>query len=202
MHEVAAPLLTRWVNFYVMVGSSAAALTGLQFVVLALIDEMRPRNVTEGVDAFSTPTVVYFSTVLLLAAILCAPWDGLAAVAALIALCGAAGVVYAGIVTRRARRQTVYRLVLEDWLWHITFPLTAHALLLAAGLALARHPGGALYTIATAAVFLLFIGLHNAWDSITYMMTQRPGTRRGGAEQPSPGDPPPGGPPRGEPPSG
>jgi hypothetical protein len=201
MHEV-LPLLARWVNFYVMVGSSAAALTGLQFVVIALIDEMRPRNVTEGVDAFSTPTVVYFSTVLLLAAILCAPWEGLAAVAALIALCGAAGVVYAGIVTRRALRQTIYRLVLEDWLWHITFPLAAHALLLAAGLSLMRHPGGALYAIAAAAVFLLFIGLHNAWDSVTYIMTLRPGSRRDGAGRPASGHSPPGEPPRGEPPSG
>jgi hypothetical protein len=193
MHEVIAPpLLTRWVNFYVMVGSSAAALTGLQFVVLALIDEIRPRQVTQGVDAFSTPTVVYFSTVLLLSAVLCAPWDGLPAVAALIAICGAAGVVYAGIVTRRALRQTIYSLVLEDWLWHITFPLTAHATLLVAGLAMVRHPTGALFTIAAAAVFLLFIGLHNAWDSVTYMMTQRPGARRGGGEgqEPPPGEPP------------
>lgn len=190
MHQdIALTLLTRWVNFYVMVGSSAAALTGLQFVVLALIDEIRPRNVAEGVDAFSTPTVVYFSTVLLLSAILCAPWDGLPAVAALTAACGAAGVVYAVIVTRRALRQTMYRLVLEDWLWHITFPLAAHAMLLAAGLALVWHPTGALFMIAAAAVFLLFIGLHNAWDSVTYMMTQRPGIRRDGGEgqQPPPG---------------
>jgi len=197
MHEVAPTLLTRWVNFYVMAGSSAAALTGLQFVVIALIDEMRPRNVTEGVDAFSTPTVVYFSTVLLLSAVLCAPWDGLPAVAVLIAACGAAGVVYAVIVTRRALRQTVYRLVLEDWLWHITFPLTAHAMLLGAGLALVRHPAGALYAIAAAAVFLLFIGLHNAWDAVTYMLTQRPGSKRDGNERPPPGDPPPGEPPQG-----
>src|ERR1700687_627517 len=192
MHEV----LTRWVNFYVMVGSSAAALTGWQFVVVALVDEMRPRNVTEGVDAFSTPTVVYFSTVLLLSAVLCAPWEGLPAVAALIVVCGAAGGVYAGIVTRRALRQTVYRLVLEDWLWHVTFPLTPHTMLLAAGLSLVRHPAGALYTIAAAAVFLLFIGLHNASDSVTYMLPQRRG-RRDGAERPPPGDPPPGQPPQG-----
>jgi hypothetical protein len=173
MHEAIAPtLLSGWGNFYVIVGSSAAALTGLQFVVIALVAEIRQRATTAGIDAFSTPTIVYFSTVLLLSAILCAPWEVLWAVAALVAVCGAAGVVYAGIVTRRARRLTAYRLVLEDWLWHILFPLVGHAMLLASGLALLWRPNGALFTIATAAMFLLFIGIHNAWDTVTYMVVQ------------------------------
>lgn len=32
--EAAGPLLTQWENFYIIVGSSAGALTGLQFVVI------------------------------------------------------------------------------------------------------------------------------------------------------------------------
>jgi hypothetical protein len=189
MHEAIAPaLLSRWENFYVIVGSSAAALTGLQFVVIALAAEIRQRNTT-AVDAFSTPTIVHFSTVLLLAAILCAPWNGLSAAATLIALCGAAGVVYAGLVTRRARRQTIYRMVLEDWLWHIAFPFLAHAMLLGAGLSLVRRPTGALFTIATASLLLLFIGIHNAWDTSTYMVMQRlESERKGGDRQEPPAD--------------
>ncbi len=35
--------LRAWETFYVIVGSSAAALTGLQFVVIALIAESRVR---------------------------------------------------------------------------------------------------------------------------------------------------------------
>jgi len=34
--EPAGPLLAQWQNFYVIAGSSAGALTGLQFVVMAL----------------------------------------------------------------------------------------------------------------------------------------------------------------------
>jgi hypothetical protein len=174
MHEAIAPtLLSRWGNFYVIVGSAAAALTGLQFVVIALIAQTRLRDTDGGVDAFSTPTIVYFTTVLLLSAVLCAPWDGLSSAAALIAVCGAAGVGYAGLVARRARRQSQYRLVLEDWLWHIIFPLTAHAMLLAAGLALVRRPSGALFTIATAALLLLIVGIHNAWDTVTFVVFKR-----------------------------
>jgi hypothetical protein len=174
MHEAIVPtLLTRWENFYAIVGSAAAALTGLQFVVIALIAQMRMRDTNGGIDAFSTPTIVYFTTVLLLSAVLCAPWNGLSGAAALVAVCGAAGVAYAGVVARRARRQTGYRLVLEDWLWHIIFPLTAHAMLLAAGLALVRQPAAALFTIATAALLLLIVGIHNAWDTVTFVVLKR-----------------------------
>ena len=35
------PLIDGWENFYVIVGSSAAALTGLMFVVITLTAEMR-----------------------------------------------------------------------------------------------------------------------------------------------------------------
>lgn len=170
---IASTLLIRWENFYVIVGSAAAALTGLQFIVIALIPQLRQPATNGGVDAFSTPTIVYFTTVLLLSAVLCAPWDGLSIVAALIAVCGAAGVGYAALVARRATRQSQYRLVLEDWLWHIVFPLTAHAMLLAAGLALVRRPAGALFMIATVALLLLIVGIHNAWDTVTFLVLQR-----------------------------
>ena len=36
-----ASLLAGWANFYVIVGSSAGALTGLTFVVIALIRDTR-----------------------------------------------------------------------------------------------------------------------------------------------------------------
>ncbi|MBV9232567.1 MAG: hypothetical protein JO030_00880, partial [Candidatus Eremiobacteraeota bacterium] len=41
MIDVYAPrLLAHWANFYVMIGSSAAALTGLMFVVITLVTNM------------------------------------------------------------------------------------------------------------------------------------------------------------------
>jgi hypothetical protein len=65
--------LDAWDNFYVIVGSSGAGLTGLQFVVMALVAESRERGAplkpsSDTIDAFGTPTVVHFSAVLLLAA--------------------------------------------------------------------------------------------------------------------------------------
>src|SRR5438105_3816031 len=60
------PELTAWDSFYVIVGSAAGALIGLQFVVVTLIAE-RPRlRVEEAGAAFATPTIVHFSAALLL----------------------------------------------------------------------------------------------------------------------------------------
>ncbi|MGC2473425.1 MAG: hypothetical protein WA485_03765 [Candidatus Sulfotelmatobacter sp.] len=57
--------LSSWANFYVIVGSSAGALIGLQFVVMALVANIpRVSNNAQAGDAFATPNVVHFSTVL------------------------------------------------------------------------------------------------------------------------------------------
>src|SRR5438067_2522181 len=61
-----------WETFYVIIGSSAAALTGLQFVVIALSAEQKVLNST-GPEAFATPTIVHFCSVLIIAAIVYVP---------------------------------------------------------------------------------------------------------------------------------
>ena len=73
------------------------------------------------------------------------------------------------IVLRRARRQTDYQPVLEDWLWHTVFPLISYTALVVAAIGLLGNPAPALFVIAAVALLLLFIGIHNAWDTVTYV---------------------------------
>jgi len=95
--------LAGWTNFYVIVGSSAGALIGLQFVVLTLISELQAgRGMAEGARAFSTPTIVHFAAVLLLSAGLNAPWQGVSGAAVFCALVGVAGTVYAALASGAA----------------------------------------------------------------------------------------------------
>jgi hypothetical protein len=164
--------IAAWQNFYVIVGSSAAALTGLQFVVIALVaDQPLPGN-ARAIDAFGTPTIVHFGTVLLLSAILSAPWGGVGAPTLLCSLCGVLGIGYAIIVARRAREQTDYRPVFEDWLFHVLLPAVAYGFL-APAYAARSHVEKALFAVATASLLLLFIGIHNAWDTVTYLVLTR-----------------------------
>jgi hypothetical protein len=161
--------LSGWENFYVIVGSSAGALIGLQFVVITLIADFPAVRDAEGASsAFATPTIVHFGAVLLLAAILSAPWHGIGPAAVVLGVLGLSGVVYTAIVARRAQRQTAYKPEFEDWLFHGLLPFAAYATLALSSYAARSHTRQALFSVAAAALLLLFIGIHNAWDAVTY----------------------------------
>jgi hypothetical protein len=169
MSEAVASPFAAWENFYVIVGSSAAALIGLQFVVIALVAGSRTKSTSREIAAFGTPTILHFCAVLLLSAILSAPWRGIARADVLLGVCGVAGVIYVMIVIWRASRQTRYVPVFEDWLWHAVFPFLAYGGLLWAAIRLPRDTTAALFAIAGTALLLLFTGIHNSWDTVTYI---------------------------------
>ena len=184
MSEAVTSPLTAWESFYVIVGSSAAALTGLQFVVMALVAERERKSTITEVDAFGTPTVVHFSAVLFVSAVLSAPWPTLTGADLVVGACGLAGVVYSLLVVRRARRQKGYQPVFEDWLFHAILPLLAYGTLLGAAIALVAHTVAALFAIAAVALLLLSIGIHNSWDTVTYIVLDRSNAPR---KEPAPG---------------
>jgi len=163
--------LDGWGNFYVIVGSSAGALIGLQFVVMTLIaGRHADRSEAKAGDAFSTPSVVHFAVVLLLSAAGSAPWTGLDALKVLWGLVGLGGIVYAVVVARRMRAQTAYRPVFEDWLCHVLLPLAVYAMLAGAAFAAHAYTRPSLLLVGAAALLLLFIGIHNAWDTVTHLV--------------------------------
>src|SRR5436853_8144 len=126
------------------------------------------RSDAQAGDACTTPTVVHFGVVLLLSAVGSAPWDGIATAAVLWGLVGLGGVVYVVVVARRLRSQTAYQAVFEDRLFHVLLPFAAYVMLAASACAAYPHPRPALFLVAAAALLLLFIGIHNAWDIVTY----------------------------------
>ena len=171
MQEALLSPLATWHNFYSIIGTAAATLTGLIFVVIALIAGVRVRvpSPSSGIATFNAPNVVHFGVALLVAAILSAPWQALWNASLLLGLSGLGGMIYVVIVLRRARRQTDYQAVLEDWLWHTVFPLVSYTALLVAAIVLPGNPTPTLFVIGAMTVLLLFIGIHNAWDNVTFI---------------------------------
>jgi hypothetical protein len=165
--------LAEWESFYVIVGSAAGALIGLQFVVMTLIAERPPLRAAEAGAAFATPTIVHFSAVLLLAAVLRAPWQAITAIAALCGLAGLSGAAYAVIVARRMRLQTAYQPEFEDWLFHALLPFAAYAMLALSAFTARSHTREALFGVGAAVLLLLFIGIHNAWDAVAYLVSRQ-----------------------------
>ena len=143
--------LAGWENFYVIVGSSAGALIGLQFVVITLIaDRLMVTGQAQAGDAFATPTIVHFGAVLLLSAIVSAPWHGVTSAAVLWGLLGLTGIVYEIIVARRMRTQSVYMAQFEDWLFHVLLPFAAYATLAGSAYEPRSRAQGAIFGIGAA----------------------------------------------------
>jgi len=168
------PTLADWSNYYVITGSSAAALTGLMFVVITLVagQERVIKNMRDGVETFSSPTVVHFCAALLVSAILAAPWSSLTGAAVALALTGLGGIAYGARVLWRMSRPTAYRPQLEDWVWYAVVPVAAYVAILAAALALTSVPTEALFALAGGTIALIFTGIRNAWDVVTFIAVE------------------------------
>ena len=160
------PDLGAWDSFYVIVGSAAGALIGLQFVVMTLMADSPTRAGALTGAAFASPTVVHFSVVLLLAAFVRVPWPGIQVFASVLGAMGVLGMAYMAVVARRMLMQDDYSPDLEDWVFHLLIPFAAYALLLAA--AIMAQSRWSLFAVGAAALMLLYDGIHNSWDSVAY----------------------------------
>jgi hypothetical protein len=160
--------LAPWINFYVIAGSSAGALTGLQFVVIALITQAEATGSVLEIRAFGTPTVVHFCVALLISGIMSVPWHSLVSLSYCLAACAVAGFAYSLRVLFHAKK-AAYKPDLEDWFWYAALPLIAYAALMTAAVLLWSHPVESLFMIAAITLVFLFAGIHNAWDTVTYV---------------------------------
>ncbi len=161
-------VLNAWDSFYVIVGSAAGALIGLQFVVMTLVADRPIPGMPEAGRAFGTPTVVHFSASLLLAALVRVPWpDAIYAfwAAGTVGICG---LIYMAVIVLRMLRQHVYRPDLEDLTCHVFLPLASYGLLVLSAAFSLIHQKLALFGIGGATLLLLFIGIHNAWDAVAF----------------------------------
>ncbi len=181
MQEAGLALLARWQNFYVIIGSAAATLTGLMFVATTLIGRVRTpaSSMRAGVEAFATPVLVQFGIPLLVAAVLSAPWEALWQAGLLVSLVGLGGMTLMVIAVRWERRQSHYDASRADLVWYRTLPFVVYVALLVAGFVLRGNPSPALFVVGGAAVTLLFVGIRNAWDSVTYLAIERSGPEKG-----------------------
>jgi hypothetical protein len=162
--------VTGWQNFFVIVSTAAGALTGLMFVVIALRREALATAPRHGLRSFATPTIVHFTTVLGLAALLAMPGLKSTGVGWILVLVGASGLTYTAWIIRSARRFE-YQSDLEDTIFHFTLPPLAHGGFVLSGVLAWEHHTNVMYIVAAGLLTLLIVGIHNAWDSAVWFMT-------------------------------
>ena len=169
-----ASLLAGWENFYVITGSCAGGLTGITFVVIALIRDVQRVRPT-GLRAFVTPTIVHFGGVLALAAYLSMPHQGVMSLSVGFGVAGLVGLIYCGVIAANMRHPgSEYIPVHEDWIWNVALPALVYGGLLVMAFLVWRKPVQTLYGVAAACLLLLFIGIRNAWDIAVWMTVKRP----------------------------
>jgi hypothetical protein len=169
-------LLAEWDNFYVITGSSAAGLTGLTFVVIALSADAKRVNET-GLRAFVTPTIVHFGAVLALAAYLSMPHQSVLSLSLGLGAAGVAGIIYVAVIAAAIGRiaSDSFTPVREDWIWNVILPAAAYGILAAAAFLIWLKADASMYGIAAVSVLLMFIGIHNAWDVAVWNSMRKQG---------------------------
>lgn len=184
VHGSELPLLSNWQNFYTIMGTAAATLTGLRFVATSLVAgiETHVPTANAGISAFNTPTVVHFGIVLLLAGVLSAPWQTFSSLGLVLGLVGLGMVFYSIIVLRRMQHVPHYQSTREDWLWYMAFPFLANVLLIVAAFVLPTRSSSALFIVGLAMMLLLLVGIRNAWDMVTFLAVERAHAESNGTE--------------------
>jgi hypothetical protein len=188
-----AVVLTDWQSFYALVGSSAAALTGLTFIVITIAAERGELTGSasarlSGLRVFITPTVVHFVSALWLSAVMCIPGQTVGGLEVLLTGTGSVGLAYcATLLPRMVGGVSDYKLFISDWIWSAVLPVIAYLALAAAGLTLPYRPALSPYVVSGVVLLLLFISIHNAWDVVVWITTERHAhrerQRHGGGDQ-------------------
>jgi ribosomal protein S18 acetylase RimI-like enzyme len=185
LHEI----LAGWGDFYLITGTAAAALTGLQFVVQSLLAaDLQTRRETgdaEGsIAAFGSPTIVHFTLAVAISCLLCMPWPTPIGLRESLGALGLGGLVYCMVVWWRARKVTIYTPVAEDWAWHVLLPAAAYAAVVVASVLFRKTTTGPLFAVALGTLVLLCVGIHNAWDTVIFITVTSLSRRRSDTPQP------------------
>jgi len=178
-----------WDNFFVLLGTAAAGLIGLLFVVVTLTTGLDRSRALRAGGIYMTPIAVHFGTVLSISACTLAPRLTAPQLAVLIAVFAVLGFSAAmrtcfGIVDFHKSADPPHW---SDFWGYGAAPASAYLLLEATAAGIWRGGNWAPYLLAAVLLALLLVAIRNAWDLLTWMA---PGRDAGQAGQPPGGQPP------------
>jgi hypothetical protein len=175
-----AELVEDWHDFDVLVGTAAATLVGLMFVAASIGASVFTEKDRAALKAFISPTVVHFTTVLVIAVVALVPTHEWHTLASLLAVVGVAGAVYSTSVWIELFIHRRFNVDVVDRLFYAAIPLLGHLLLLLAALFLWRQSEAGLDLLAAGQITLLLAAIRNAWDMMIWIMIRAP-TADGGS---------------------
>lgn len=175
MQEATAPLLEHWHEFYLLIGTAAAALVALLFVAASIGVGILSRDSAGPTRTYMSPIAFHFTSALFVSAIALVPSHSRLSLGVLIGLNALAGAAYASFVLPRL--MTDHIADLADRICYGIIPLIAYLLGLASAYLIFRGSPHAPEFLAGATVLLLIVNIRNAWDLMLSL------TRRRGPDQ-------------------
>ena len=169
MNEI-EPLHERWSNFYLLTSAAAATLIGLMFVVVTLVAERRVDvKDTAKIHVYFTPTVVYFASVLGVAALLIFPNHTWLTATLCTCLVGVVGLLYSGTNLIGGDKKSFVEL--RDRVPYAVVPFGAYSLLVLGGVLLLHNPQRGLTLVAVGMLSLLAVAIRNSWAIAIFVST-------------------------------
>ncbi|HEY1551602.1 MAG TPA: hypothetical protein VGG28_27430 [Kofleriaceae bacterium] len=162
-----------WGNFYLITSAAAATLVGLLFVVLTLASDRIPASESKRIRVYLTPSVLQFSLVLVLAAMLMFPTQTRLSSAISCGSIGALGIIYAASVLLDGLRGNALR-ERRDLLQYAVLPALGYAALVVGGIAIDKPGDTHGPTIVAAGVLaLVALAIRNSWSVAVSVVTLR-----------------------------
>ena len=171
MREEPMRLLEHWHEFYVLVGTAAAALVALLFVATSIGVGVLSRDSAGPTRTYMSPIAFHFTSVLFVSAIALVPSHTLVSLGVLIGLNAVAGVAYASFVLPRLMTDNIADLA--DRICYGVIPLIAYLLGLVSAYLIFRGSPQAPEFLAGTTVLLLIVNIRNAWDLMLSLTRRR-----------------------------
>ena len=157
-------MLEAWHEFYVLLGSAAAALVALLFVAVSIATSVLTAEEDSRCNTrtFMSPVVFHYANIMFLSLTALVPTQTWQSFGLVIGLASIGNVIYACIVAVRVHRSSFSDLA--DSIDYGAIPVVCYASGLLVAPLLFRENSVGLDILAGAALLLLVINIRNAWD--------------------------------------
>jgi hypothetical protein len=179
-------MLDGWHEFYILLGTAAAALVALLFVAVSIGAGFLSRESAGATRTFMSPVIFHYASGLFLSLIALIPTHTAISLAAAIGVVAAVGLLYSVMILIRVLRDPVGDTA--DALAYGACPLVAYAGALAAAWLLLAHADASANVLATALLVLLLVNIRNAWDLALALARRQ--TEHNRQSRANPGPPP------------
>jgi hypothetical protein len=163
--------LQPWQNFYLLVGTAAATLTGLMFVAVTFGSSLVKRETAQMARAFLDPTYEHFVQVLLTACLTTVPVFGWSIFGGLLVIVSVLRLMSIRRVFGHFQnaQRTSRDIEGSDWLLSIVLPLLCHLWLMMTGVAFVLRMSLAVPSLAIVTLSLFLVAIHGAWELLVWM---------------------------------